>query len=95
MLAFPFDSVEAGMIRAVASTVTRRRFTDEAILFGQIGVDMAPCDGGCHFCAFAKPHTTIQPSTLGRVYGLGSVFAKTMRDSRRAAIAVAAKSAAP
>ncbi len=32
----------------------------------------------------------IRPSALGRVYGLGSVFAKTMRDSRRATIAVAA-----
>ena len=34
-------------------------------------------------------NSTIQPSGLSRVFGLGSVFAKTMRDSRRAAIAVA------
>ena len=33
--------------------------------------------------------TTIQPSWLSRLYGLGSVFAKTMRDSRRATVAVA------
>ena len=64
MLAFSFDSIDAGVIRAVANAATRRRFAGEAMLLGQIGVDMAPCDGGCHFCAFAKPHTTIQPSTL-------------------------------
>lgn len=33
--------------------------------------------------------STIRPSGISRVFGLGSVFAKTMRDSRRAAIAVA------
>lgn len=33
--------------------------------------------------------STIRPSGISRVFGLGSVFAKTMRDSRRAAISVA------
>ncbi len=33
--------------------------------------------------------TTIQPSAFHRLYGLGSVFAKTLRDLRRATIAVA------
>ena len=64
MLTFSPDSLEAGAIRATGNAVTRRRFAGEAMLLGQIGVDMAPCDGGCYFCAFAKPHTTIQPSTL-------------------------------
>jgi biotin synthase len=64
MLAFPFNAVEAGMIRAAANAIGRRRFAGEAMLLGQIGVAMAPCDGGCHFCAFAKPHTTVKPSTL-------------------------------
>ena len=31
---------------------------------GQIGVDMAPCEGDCAFCFFAKSHTSIQPSIL-------------------------------
>jgi biotin synthase len=33
-------------------------------LLGQIGVDMAPCEGDCAFCFFAKSHTTIQASVL-------------------------------
>ncbi len=64
MLDFPADSLEAGVIRAVAAAVSRRRFGGEALLLGQIGVDMAPCDGGCAFCVFARPHTTVQASTL-------------------------------
>jgi len=64
LLAFPETSLEAGVIRAVADAVSRRRFRGEAVMLGQIGVDMAPCDAGCAFCAFARPHTTIQASTL-------------------------------
>ncbi len=64
LLCFPERSIEAGMIRTVADAVSRKRFGNEAMLLGQIGVAMAPCDGGCAFCAFAKPHTTIRESTL-------------------------------
>ena len=36
------------------------------------------------------PSPAIAPSGVSRVYGFGSIFAKTLRDSRRATIAVAA-----
>jgi ABC-2 type transport system permease protein len=40
--------------------------------------------------ADARPVTAVTaPSTLSRIYGLGSVFGKTLRDSRRATIAIA------
>ena len=40
--------------------------------------------------AEARPVTSVTaPSTLSRIYGLGSVFGKTLRDSRRATIAIA------
>ena len=64
LLSFDAGSFQAGMIRAVADATSRKRFGNEALLLGQIGVDMAPCDGGCAFCAFARPHTQIQASTL-------------------------------
>lgn len=64
MLSFDAPLFEAGVIRAAGNAVNRRRFNNEAVLFGQIGVDMAPCDGECAFCAFARPHTVIEPSTL-------------------------------
>jgi biotin synthase len=56
--------MEAGILRATANAISRRRFGNTGFLLGQIGVHMAPCDGGCAFCAFAKPHTTIRESTL-------------------------------
>jgi len=64
LLGFPSHSLEAGVLRATANAVTRRRFGNAGLMLGQIGVHMAPCDGGCAFCAFAKPHTTIHESTL-------------------------------
>lgn len=64
LLAFDPQSMEAGVLRAAANAISRRRFDNTGFLLGQIGVHMAPCDGGCAFCAFAKPHTTIRESTL-------------------------------
>jgi biotin synthase len=64
LLSFPEDSLEAAVLRAVANGISRRRFGNGGLLLGQIGVDMAPCDGDCAFCFFAKSHTSIQPSVL-------------------------------
>jgi len=64
LLGFEAHSIEAGTLRATANTICRRRFGNAGLMLGQIGVHMAPCDGGCGFCAFAKPHTTIRESTL-------------------------------
>jgi biotin synthase len=64
LLSFPENSLEAALLRAVANNVSRERFSNRALLLGQIGVDMAPCDGDCSFCFFAKSHTPIQASLL-------------------------------
>jgi biotin synthase len=45
--------------------VSRRRFANSGLLLGQIGVDMAPCDGDCAFCFFGKSHTSVEPTLLG------------------------------
>lgn len=64
LLSLPENSVEAALLRSTADQVSRRRFGNHALLLGQIGVDMEPCDGDCAFCFFAKSHTSIQPSVL-------------------------------
>jgi biotin synthase len=64
LLAFPENSLEAVLLRNTANAVSRMRFGNRALLLGQIGVDMAPCDGDCAFCFFAKSHTSIQAATL-------------------------------
>lgn len=64
LLSMPEDSLEAALLRARANAISRRRFGNNALLLGQIGVDMAPCEGDCAFCFFANSHTSIRPSTL-------------------------------
>ena len=64
LLALPERSLEASLLRTVANGVSRRRFGNRGLLLGQIGVDMAPCDGDCAFCFFAKSHTAVQPALL-------------------------------
>ncbi len=64
LLALSPDSLEAARLCAAANVVSRRRFNNRGLLLGQIGVDMAPCDGDCAFCFFAKSHTRIEPALL-------------------------------
>ncbi len=64
LLECPENSLEAALIRSTANQVSRKKFHNSGLLLGQIGVDMAPCDGDCKFCFFGKSHTTVQPSVL-------------------------------
>ncbi|HHX13619.1 MAG TPA: hypothetical protein GX726_01530 [Clostridiales bacterium] len=64
LLSFPANSLEAALIRSTANYVSRKRFNNSGLLLGQIGVDMAPCNGDCKFCFFAKSYSDIQPSLL-------------------------------
>ena len=64
LLTFSENSLEAALLRATADFVSRRKFQNQGLLLGQIGVDMSPCDGDCAFCFFAKSHTSVTPSVL-------------------------------
>ena len=64
LLSYAEDSLEAAIVRDTANSVSRRKFGNGALLLGQIGVDMAPCEGGCAFCFFAKSHTAVRPELL-------------------------------
>lgn len=64
LLSLEEDSLEAALLRSAANRVSRRRFGNNGLLLGQIGVDMEPCDGDCAFCFFAKSHTMIEASVL-------------------------------
>ncbi len=64
LLSLPEDSLEAALLRSCANSISRKRFNNAGLLLGQIGVDMAPCDGDCAFCFFARSHTGIKPSVL-------------------------------
>ena len=64
LLDLPSESLEASMLMATADAVSRRRFGNNAILLGQIGIDTAACPGNCRFCVFGKDHTSMPNSQL-------------------------------
>jgi len=64
LLSLSEDSLEAALLRSTANAISRERFRNNALLLGQIGVDMAPCEGNCAFCFFAESHTSIKASVL-------------------------------
>jgi biotin synthase len=65
LLALPENSLESSLLRATATAISRERFANSALLLGQIGIHMAPCDGDCAFCFFGKSHTSIEDTLLG------------------------------
>lgn len=64
LLGLPSESLDASLLMATADAVSRRRFGNNAVLLGQIGVDTAACPGNCRFCVFGKDHTTMPTGTL-------------------------------
>jgi len=77
LLRLPEQSLEASLLRAVADAVTRRRFHNEAIVLGQIGVAIDACPGKCKFCNFGEGHTTFTPGALSDAEILRSVASFT------------------
>jgi biotin synthase len=53
LLSCPEQSLETGILMAVADHISRRRFANKAMLLGQIGIETTPCPGRCKFCAFS------------------------------------------
>jgi biotin synthase len=57
LLGFAEASAEATFIRGAANTIARRKTGNTGLLFGQIGLELYPCEVNCEFCAFGKSHT--------------------------------------
>jgi biotin synthase len=64
LLSFPEQSLEARHLMAAADYISRRRFNNNAVLLGQIGIETRPCPGRCKFCAFGEGHTLFEHSQL-------------------------------
>ena len=60
LLGFNESSPESSLTRTVADGFTRKRLHNAGVIIGQIGVDIAPCVGGCKFCSFAEGHTKFE-----------------------------------
>lgn len=57
LLGFHESTPEATFTRGVANDVMRRKNGNTGLLFGQIGLELYPCEANCKFCAFGKSHT--------------------------------------
>ena len=64
LLQFHEASPEASQMRAFADSLSRKRFRNEGILMGQIGIESAACPGKCGFCSFAEGHTLFAPQKM-------------------------------
>ncbi len=64
LLEYPETSVEAGVIRGVADALARQRFGNEAIILGQVGIEISACPAKCKFCSFGEGHTQFKPSKM-------------------------------
>ena len=57
-------SPEAALTRVVADAISRKRFGNEGIILGQIGIELDACPGKCKFCSFGEEHTRFEPKTM-------------------------------
>lgn len=64
LLKFPETSLEASITRGVADFLSRERFRNTGLVFGQIGFEVAPCLGKCKFCSISEEHTQFQVSSM-------------------------------
>ena len=64
LLSFDERSLEAAITRGVADSMSRAKFNNKGLVFGQIGVEVAPCAGRCRFCSFSDEFTTFKASSL-------------------------------
>ena len=57
LLGFHEASPEATFTRGVSNDIVRQKTKNAGVLFGQIGLEVYPCEADCKFCAFGKSHT--------------------------------------
>lgn len=58
------NSLEASALRSTADWISRKRFENQGILLGQIGIDTTPCPGDCGFCTFGQSHAILTPNRM-------------------------------
>ena len=57
-------SEEAFAIRAAGGYLMRQRTQNAGVIFGQIGIEMHPCEANCSFCSFASDFTQLTATRL-------------------------------
>lgn len=110
LLSFPAHSLESSVIRSAANDIIRKKNDNSAIIIGQVGTDIHPCNANCGFCSFGECHTGIPTIRIekpalenaitgfckeGDLYGLYLMtMADTDKDFLLENVAIARKAAA-
>ena len=61
LLSLDEHSTFSTYVRQTASMLTRLWTENSAAIVGSIGIEQAPCSGGCKFCSFGAGHATCTP----------------------------------
>lgn len=64
LLRFSETSLESAVTRGVADTMSREKFENTGLVFGQIGFEVAPCPGKCKFCSISEEFTQFESSSM-------------------------------
>lgn len=64
LLKFPETSLESAITRGIADCMSREKFGNTGLVFGQIGFEVYPCPGKCKFCSISEEHTQFQKSLM-------------------------------
>ncbi|MEE0845649.1 MAG: hypothetical protein U0L71_05585 [Eggerthellaceae bacterium] len=64
LLSLDEKSPEATLLRGAANDIVRGKTGNSAIIYGQIGVDVYPCEADCQFCSFGRTHTLFDHRTV-------------------------------
>ena len=64
LLHFPEESLESAITKGVADSMSREKFGNTGLVFGQIGFEVAPCPGKCKFCSISEEFTQFEPFAM-------------------------------
>lgn len=64
LLQFSETSLESAITRGVADTLSRAKFDNTGLVFGQIGFEVSPCPGKCKFCSISEEYTSFEKSLM-------------------------------
>ena len=64
LLQFQEESLESAITRGVADSMSREKFGNTGLVFGQIGFEVAPCPGKCKFCSISEDFTQFEPFVM-------------------------------
>lgn len=66
LLLQPAASLASGVIRSAANALIREKTGNAAIIIGQVGIDIHPCEAACRFCSFGEGHTAMPALRLDK-----------------------------